>query len=163
MIARYEIVQTARQYLGTPYHHCGRLKGVGIDCIGLVRCVGQELGLPGSNHDLKGYSRQPDGVTLEREFGKVLEKISPEEALVGDVLVFWMTKRQLITHAAFKSPKGIIHTHMGVGRVVEHGLDEKWLKRIGGAYRFKDVEPFYAEPSTVVEMPEQSRVRDCCN
>ena len=31
-----QIIQTARQWLDTPYHHQARVKGVGVDCIGLV-------------------------------------------------------------------------------------------------------------------------------
>lgn len=31
-VARAAIVAAARQWLGTPYHHCADIKGVGVDC-----------------------------------------------------------------------------------------------------------------------------------
>src|SRR5436853_5189838 len=34
-----DIVAAARQWLGTPYRHQASLKGVGCDCLGLVRGV----------------------------------------------------------------------------------------------------------------------------
>ena len=33
----------ARGWLGTPYRHQGSLKGVGCDCLGLVRGIWREL------------------------------------------------------------------------------------------------------------------------
>ncbi len=41
--SRELVVKTALDWLGTPYHHQGSLKGVGVDCIGLVRGVYKEL------------------------------------------------------------------------------------------------------------------------
>ena len=40
---RARIVATARSWLGTPYHHQASLRGVGCDCLGLVRGVWREL------------------------------------------------------------------------------------------------------------------------
>lgn len=39
MIARNEIVAAARQWLGTPYRHQASVRGVGCDCLGLIRGV----------------------------------------------------------------------------------------------------------------------------
>lgn len=44
MIAlRVRVVEIARRWIGTPYHHQASLKGVGCDCLGLVRGVYREL------------------------------------------------------------------------------------------------------------------------
>ena len=40
---RDDVVAVARTWLGTPYHHQASLKGVGTDCLGLVRGVLCEL------------------------------------------------------------------------------------------------------------------------
>ena len=37
------IVGCARGWLGTPYHHQASVKGVGCDCLGLIRGVWREL------------------------------------------------------------------------------------------------------------------------
>ena len=36
-------VASARGWLGTPYHHQASLKGVGCDCLGLLRGVWREV------------------------------------------------------------------------------------------------------------------------
>ena len=38
-LARATIVAEARAWIGTPYRHQGSLKGIGCDCLGLVRGV----------------------------------------------------------------------------------------------------------------------------
>lgn len=42
-ISRARIVATAREWLGTPYIHQASLKGIGCDCLGLLRGVWQEV------------------------------------------------------------------------------------------------------------------------
>ncbi len=43
-------------------------------------------------------------------------------------------------HVALITDHGIIHSYSGVGKVVEHSLDERWRQRIAAAYRF----PYFA-------------------
>ena len=37
------IIALARDWLGTPYHHQASLRGVGTDCVGLIRGIYREL------------------------------------------------------------------------------------------------------------------------
>ena len=57
-----EILAAARTWLGTPWRHQGRLKGVAVDCGGLILGVGRELGL--LDFDTRAYGRIPDGQQL---------------------------------------------------------------------------------------------------
>src|SRR5438552_16583348 len=43
IITPTDIVAAARQWLGTPYAHQASLKGIGCDCLGLVRGVWRDL------------------------------------------------------------------------------------------------------------------------
>ncbi len=52
MATGLEVVRVARTWLGTPYHHQGRVKGAGVDCAGLSVGVAKELGL--SDVDVTG-------------------------------------------------------------------------------------------------------------
>ena len=46
-LARKDIVAETRDWIGTPYRHQASLKGVGCDCLGLVRGVWRNvIGLP---------------------------------------------------------------------------------------------------------------------
>ena len=40
---RTDIVAAARTWIGTPYRHQASLKGVGCDCLGLLRGVWREV------------------------------------------------------------------------------------------------------------------------
>lgn len=139
---RERIVHEARLCLGTPYRHCGRHPRLGLDCIGLLVHVGARLGL--TVHDLASYSRHPDGVTLPRELSRCLEEIPPAEAGPGDVLTFWIRRRDAAQHAAIITepgpPVSIIHTYSDAGRVTEHGLDPRWAERVCAAYRYPGTE-----------------------
>jgi Cell wall-associated hydrolases (invasion-associated proteins) len=64
MTTRADVVRVARSFSGTPYHHLGRLPGVGLDCAGVLICIGRELGLVAPDFDVPTYSPNPDGHSL---------------------------------------------------------------------------------------------------
>ena len=138
VIKKQAIVDKAREYLGTPFHHQGRLKGVGIDCAGLCACVGRELGFPIKDHTI--YARLPDPMALLRTVRANCRQIVSGAAEPGDLLVFWIKHPDRPQHLAIKTAKGMIHTHAGVGRVVETSIDAFWRKRLYGAVSFKGAE-----------------------
>jgi NlpC/P60 family putative phage cell wall peptidase len=43
VITRARIIMIARTWSGTPYHHQASTKGVGTDCLGLVRGIYREI------------------------------------------------------------------------------------------------------------------------
>lgn len=57
MINPQHIVDEARSWVGTPFRHQARIKGLGVDCVGLLVGVGEVLGL--EVYDQTGYGRQP--------------------------------------------------------------------------------------------------------
>ena len=57
-VTRDQIVSQAREWIGTPYHHQARVRGAGVDCIGLLICVCRELGLVAPDFDVNGYARE---------------------------------------------------------------------------------------------------------
>lgn len=136
---RQKIVAAARECLGTPYHHQGRVVGVGLDCIGLLQHPAKRLKLT-SGYDKLDYPTIPDGVTLQKHLEKAgLIEIPVDEADVGDIGGFFFGRGQLVRHAGIFSSVGLIHTWTGVGRVVEHGFDTSWRRRLAIAYRYPGV------------------------
>lgn len=129
------IVRIARGWIGTPYHHGGRLKGVGVDCAGLPIGVARELGAV-VREDLN-YSASSDN--LERMLAGVSLycRQKPVEALrAGDILVF--RSRTMLNHMAIYSGEGtIIHAYTSAGRVVEHGLSHGWRAAIHSVWRLR--------------------------
>lgn len=89
--------------------------------------------------DFTNYSRQPHAGLLESHLERVLGK--PKDTLeVGDIVAIKYLGP--IRHVGIigDHPDGIslIHTDSGVGRVVEHRIDEKWMRRIKQNYRMPE-------------------------
>lgn len=88
MTTRSDIVNTARDYLGTPFHHAGRLPGVGMDCVGLPICIMRELGMIAADFDVPNYVVVPDGKTMLKLCREYLWPIQQIDTRVGDLVVF---------------------------------------------------------------------------
>jgi cell wall-associated NlpC family hydrolase len=85
---RQDVIRVARSYIDTPYHHMGRWPGLGLDCAGVMICIGRELGMVPPDFDVPAYSPHPDGNSLmawsEEFFGHA---VTQEELQPGDVLI----------------------------------------------------------------------------
>ncbi len=138
MSIRDDIVKEARTYLGTPFVHQGRLKGKGIDCIGLIADVGKTLNL--INYDNTTYSRQPDGKFLLAEMNKIFEVVETDKMQSGDIVLFWVKNLKYPQHVGILTDYGFIHTNSYVGKVVEHRLAEEHRKRIVKVYKYPGVD-----------------------
>ncbi len=131
-----DVVRAARTWLGTPYHHQGRLKGVGVDCAGLLVGVAQELGL--SDFDVMGYTMRPDGESLRRHCDSQMQSITRGELAAGDVVLFTFDAHP--GHLGIlSSPEHLIHAYLPRRKVVEHGMDAWWWAQAAGFYRFPGV------------------------
>ena len=82
------IVDAARALIGTPFHHQGRVPGVGVDCAGVPILVARALGLTAPDFDVNGYSAAPDGSTLQAYCDAHLDPAADPQ-LGGVVLVAW--------------------------------------------------------------------------
>jgi NlpC/P60 family putative phage cell wall peptidase len=134
------IVMEARSWIGTPYRHQASLKGVGCDCLGLLRGVwrgvmGQEPELP------PPYS--PDWAeagadTLVAAARRYLVGIERHEIAPGDVLLFRWRDTLPAKHCALAtSANSMIHAHDGAS-VVEVALCSWWRRHLAHAFRFPE-------------------------
>ncbi|MDA5194957.1 NlpC/P60 family protein [Govanella unica] len=132
---RAAIVDKGRSYLGTPFRHQGRAPGRGLDCIGVVACIGRELGL--FDYDATGYARQPTSWTSLRRHVDAAGFVRVETAKPGDVYLMAIIDRP--QHVALVTDRGMLHAWMHTRSVVEHGLDALWASRVVSIYRFPGV------------------------
>lgn len=117
-LQREAVAQIARGWVGTAYHHQGRIKGVGVDCAYLAVEVYAEAGmLP--RLDLGDY---PQSWMLHRSEERYLSAVqehakeiqAPE---VGDLVV--MRFGRTFSHGAIFVGDGcIVHAFVGRGVVV---------------------------------------------
>lgn len=144
MAKRADIIACARTYIGTPFQHQGRIKGRAMDCVGLVLCVGKELGLSVPDYPLN-YDPEPTDDTVLRECKKYLREILVEQMQPGDVACMDVGGRVVMpSHTCIISPLapgvGIIHAYNWIGKVCEHTLDKAWRDRIVAVFQFPGLE-----------------------
>jgi hypothetical protein len=144
------IVPKAREYVAanTPFHQQGRVKGRGLDCVGIVLCVGEDLGLRYKHgglikrFDYMDYGLFPVLDQMQAEAEKIFVKKSVESMIPGDILT--MRAPFLVHHMAIVSQLqqgfGIIHAYGAVGKVTEHLLDARWAARIAGVFTYSGVD-----------------------
>lgn len=129
-------VDAARSYLGTKFHHQGRVPGVGLDCIGVVVCALTECNIPVV--DKTGYGRIPSQGLFEQSVDEYCDRINIEDLKEGDFMLFaWRAEAMHIAIVSNIAPLTIIHAYSEVGRVVENEVDEKWRSRLCGCYRLR--------------------------
>ncbi|MDF3047403.1 MAG: NlpC/P60 family phage cell wall peptidase [Candidatus Midichloriaceae bacterium] len=136
------IIFSARKWLGTPFKHQGRLIGVGCDCLGLIMGVAKECNLktltdqPLINLDRTNYHIIADGKSLEQILSTNLTKLHALE--LGALVLMEFDSNP--SHLAIVSDNeydsfNIIHADMRSSMVVEHILNEDYLKRIKQIYK----------------------------
>jgi cell wall-associated NlpC family hydrolase len=85
------VVKAAKEWLRTPYHHMGKVKGCGVDCAMFPLAVYQECGILPADFVPPDYSMQWH---LHHSEEKYLQTIEPfcvektESPLPGDFIVF---------------------------------------------------------------------------
>lgn len=150
-ITGQQIVAQARTWIGTKYHHQGRLKKSlrgrgGVDCIGLIVGVIEELGLQDgegnllSDHDEFNYSMYPEKGRLVSNMAKHLRQVPIEQMREGDVLLFKFYNDPQHVGLLTRYPSGgvgVIHCTSSSGWVVEQPFSQGMLRMLTHVYRFK--------------------------
>lgn len=141
-LTRGLVVGIARSWCGTPYHHQAARRGVGTDCLGLVRGIWREL-----------YGDDPvSAVNYTRDWAEVSGQESVLEAAArhlvpvaggelrpGQVVVFRFRQRFPAKHLAVVADAGrMIHAMEG-HPVAEVPLVPWWHRRIAGLFDFPGV------------------------
>lgn len=141
-LARESIVAEARRWIGTPYRHQASLKGVGCDCLGLVRgvwrvCIGDE--------PERAPAYAPDWAEArgeERLAEAALRHLVPvasDQIQAGDVLLFRWNAMSVAKHAAIAaSETTMIHAHDGAA-VCEVALAPFWRRRLAYVFAFPGI------------------------
>ena len=135
--SRAVVVDLTRLWLGTPYRHQASLRGVGCDCLGLVRGVFRELyGVEAAK--VPAYSRDWSEVgteeTLLNAGGKHLVPV--DFSRPGDVLVFRFRDKSIAKHTAIKvDDRRMIHAVENAPVCVVH-MGPWWTRRIVGCFSF---------------------------
>jgi len=147
---RADIVAEARTWIGTPYQHQARVRGIGCDCGGLIGAVGVAVGAFPANAwaaefaPHAGYARTPANGMLEAICQRFLRAIGLAAVQPGDVVLMRFSVEP--QHLGILAPYhlgglSLIHaySHARPGRVVEHRLADVWRARVVQAFAFPGV------------------------
>lgn len=140
---RDDILRAARGWIGTPYRHQASLKGVGCDCLGLVRGVWRETIGP-EPAQLPAYS--PDWAEAggaEHLLCAAQNWFVPRDGhafAAGDLVVFRWRDRVPAKHVGIAtSSSTMVHAHEGAC-VCEVALTPGWRRRIAGIFAFPSLQ-----------------------
>ncbi len=142
-ITRKKIVAVATSWIGTPYHHQASVKGIGADCLGLVRGVyrelyGQEAEAPPAYSP--DWAEASGMETMLKAATRHLDRQSLESMASGDVIVFRLRPSMVAKHAAIVSgPQHMVHATEGAP-VCEVVLSGWWRRHIAGVFSFPGVD-----------------------
>lgn len=140
-MTRADVIAEALTWVGTPWRHQACLKGVAVDCIGLIAGVALACGSADAQRFMdtpacRNYGRTPDPTVL---LAACAEFMDPTDAPVpGDVLVLRFEIEPM--HFAFLMPAGyILHAWSSFG-VVHHRYNDTWRGRTLGAWSLRGIE-----------------------
>lgn len=136
-----QIVATARGWIGTPYVHQASVKGVGCDCLGLLRGVWRELRgaepevVPNYSPD---WAEATGAETLYTALARILRPVALQDIVPGDVALFRMRLRSPAKHCGVvadrKGMRTLIHARQNK-RVSEEPFSPLWQKKLAYAFR----------------------------
>ena len=142
LLTRAAIVAEARTWIGTRYRHQASVKGIGCDCLGLVRgvwrgCVGAEPERPPAY--AADWAEAGGVETLAEAALRHLVPVPPDRFDVGDVLLFRWRDGCVAKHVAIaSSATKMIHAHDGA-EVCEVAIAPWWRRRLAYAFAFPGV------------------------
>ena len=130
---RLQLVEYARECLGTPFKHQGRVVGLGLDCVGVAIHMATRAGLP--VREVKGYGRQPRDGLLQKtlvDHPFLTELTSKIALLPADILLFRIKNEP--QHVGICAGSTVIHGYFQSRKVVEQSLTS-WKGKLVAAYR----------------------------
>lgn len=138
------VLAEAEGWLGTPYQHQASVRGVGCDCLGLVRGIWRSL--HGSEPQaIEPYRADWAEVSGEERMLEAARRWLIErpvqETRPGQVLLFRMAPGAMVKHCAILSRDGatprMIHAYWGRS-VTESWMGDWWRRRLVACFDFPE-------------------------
>jgi len=133
------IVAEAMTWVGTPYRHQGSRKGVGCDCLGLVRGIwravyGREPERPGPY--ASDWAESGNGEPLLEAARRHCAEKGLNDAAPGDLIAFRWRNVHAAKHLGIVvASDAFVHAYEGHSVMVS-ALIPQWRRRIAGIFAF---------------------------
>lgn len=139
MTSASKIISTAESWIGTPYHHQSSVKGVGCDCLGLIRGVYRDITgsepvkPPPYNPSWAEISTKDDLLDAAHTY---LVHDKSGALTPGRIAVFKMFPRSASKHCGIITyDQRLIHSYDPHG-VINGVLPQDWIDKIKAVFRF---------------------------
>lgn len=132
---KLQVVRIAREYVGTPWVHQGRLKGKAIDCLGILVCVAREFGAKVVKDRTDYDQKAIDTDAMIDVMRYYMKEISYTQSRPGDVILFAINNRP--QHLGIKTNKGMIHANMRTRWVREDSIDKYTESQVVTCFDFR--------------------------
>lgn len=136
------IVEAARAWIGTPYVHQASCRGLGCDCLGLVRGVWRDLHgtepspVPPYTQD---WNEPQQSERLLLEARRLLVERTTSTIDPGCILLFRMKEASVAKHLGISTARTpvprFVHAYSGRG-VCETTLSAPWRQRLVAIFDF---------------------------
>lgn len=145
-----KISAETHSWIGTPYRHQASLKGVGCDCLGLLRGVwravlGSEPEAPppyGPGWAEATTGEDPLVAAARRHLLPVIGPLPDYRPQAGDILLFAFRAHLPAKHCAIATgPDAMVHAHDGAV-VSEVAITGWWRRHLVHAFRFPEIGSF---------------------
>ena len=139
-MARAEaVIAAARGWIGTPYLHQASLKGVGTDCLGLVRGVWREV--IGAEPEAPppyapGWAEMGGGEAMAEAARRHLIEVPCTAYRAGDMLLFRWRAQLPAKHAGIAVSRDAMVHAQEEAAVTEVALSPWWLRHLAFVFRF---------------------------
>lgn len=130
---REKLIEEARSWIGTPWVHHQRCKGVGVDCVQFLVATAEANGV--ELDPIENYYRSPSGDSLLRDLEDRFERVPTDKIQPGDILLFQI--RGIPHHVGLKSDRGFIHADQRANKVCEVSFGEVWQRLLVAAFEVK--------------------------
>ena len=133
----------AEAWIGTPYRHQASARGIGCDCLGLIRGIWREL-YGAEPETPRPYARDwaersGEDRLIEAALRHFGEPLATQDMLPGDLLLFRWRPDVAAKHAGiFAGDKSFIHAYEQAA-VIRSALVPSWRRRVAGVFRFPEV------------------------
>lgn len=140
---RAALLAEARAWIGTPYQHQASVRGVGCDCLGLIRGVWRQVVGP-EPQSVPPYAAdwaiRGEPEILLQAARRWLREVPLNSVAAGDVALFRMSADAPAKHCGIiTASNSIIHAYWGRA-VVESRLAPWWTARLAYAFQFPGVD-----------------------
>lgn len=139
---RAAILAAAAGWLGTPYRHQGSRRGVGCDCLGLVRGVWREV--YGTEPEQAGpyapdWAECGDEDRLLAAAKRHCAPVDAERKQAGDLILFRWRPGHVAKHVGILlEGDRFLHAYQGHA-VMASPLIAQWRRRVAGVFSFPPI------------------------